>query len=66
MNIGKGVRLALVMRDMKQRDLSAATGIAESKVSLVCNSQDASTKSLRVIAKALDMRVSELVALAEG
>lgn len=65
MNTGKAVRVALAMNSMDQKELAAKVGVSVSTMSALCNGESATTKSLLRVAKALNMRLSELVALGE-
>lgn len=66
MNTGKAIRVALAQRDMKMNDLAEVLGVTAARVSVICSSKSSSTLTLKRIADALGMKVSELVELGEG
>ena len=65
MNISKSIRVALAMRELTQKQLAERLGMYESAVSQLVNRSSITTDKLKQVADALDMRVSELVALGE-
>ena len=65
MNLGKAVKVALAMKSMKQRDLAEKMGKHHVYISRLCNQEFIGMEALQNIAEALDMKVSELVALGE-
>lgn len=66
MNISKSIRVALAMRGMTQGQLAKATKIHQSNISKMMNGKySVSDSHLQVIADAVDMKVSELIALGE-
>lgn len=65
MNTGKAVKVALAMREMNQNDLALKLNMSHSVLSRICSAKSASTSTLQKIATALDMKVSELMALGE-
>lgn len=65
MNISKSIRVALAMRELTQKQLAERLGMYESSVSQLVNRSSITTDKLKQVADALDMRVSELVALGE-
>lgn len=66
MNIKKAIRLALAMADMTQKDLSIKSGLPSGHLSLIINEKRSMTlTTLSKIAKALNMKASELIALGE-
>ena len=66
MNLSKAIRVALAMKEMNQKQLAERLGMYESAMSQLINRQSITTEKLTQIADALDMKVSELVALGEG
>ena len=66
MNISKAIRVALAMKEMNQKQLAERLGMYESAMSQLINRPSITTEKLTQIADALDMKVSELVALGEG
>lgn len=65
MNVSKSIRVALAMRELTQKQLAERLGMYESAVSQLVNRSSITTDKLKQVADALDMRVSELVALGE-
>ena len=65
MNVSKSIRVALAMRELTQKQLAERLGMYESAVSQLVNRSSITTDKLKQVANALDMRVSELVALGE-
>lgn len=66
MNIPKSIRVALAMRGMTQGQLAEATKIHQSNISKMMNGKySVSDSHLQTIADAVDMKVSELIALGE-
>ena len=66
MNLSKAIRVALAMKEMNQKQLAERLGMYESAMSQLINRPSITTEKLTQIADALDMKVSELVALGEG
>ena len=65
-DFGKSIKIALVMKGMTQKELADRMGRHSVYISRVCNNPMASASTIDDVAKALDMKVSELVALGEG
>lgn len=65
MNIGKSLKVALVKRDMTQTDLAKKMNVHLQWVNKLANSDSASQASIMGLAEALDMKVSEFIALGE-
>jgi DNA-binding Xre family transcriptional regulator len=65
MNTGKAIKVALAMREMNQNDLASKLGMTAPATSQMCSRKSASIAMLSKVAKALDMKVSELMALGE-
>ncbi len=65
MDTGKAIRVALAQRGMKRDELATKLGVTSGRISVICSSASSSTVTLKRIADALDMRVSELAALGE-
>ena len=66
MNLSKAIRVALAMKEMNQKQLAERLGMYESAMSQLINRPSITTEKLTQIADALDMKVSELVALGES
>ena len=64
-NLLKAIRVALAMKEMNQKQLAERLGMYESAMSQLINRPSITTEKLGQIASALDMKVSELVALGE-
>lgn len=65
MNVSKSIRVALAMRELTQKQLAERLGMYESAVSQLVNRSSITTDKLKQVADALEMKVSELVALGE-
>ena len=65
MNLSKAIRVALAMKEMNQKQLAERLGMYESAMSQLINRSSITTEKLTQIADALEMKVSELVALGE-
>ena len=65
MNVGKSLKIALAMNGIKQSDLAAKVGMTTVWTSRLANSEKAGMGSVEMLAKALDMKVSEFLALGE-
>lgn len=65
MNVGKSLKVALAMRGMNQTQLAVKLGCTHVWISRLANSRSASMATVESLAVALDMRVSEFVALGE-
>lgn len=65
MDIRKGVMVALAQRGMKQKDLAGMVGMSQGSMSQLLGQSSCTLATLEKIATALDMKLSELVALGE-
>lgn len=65
MNVGKSLKIALVKKGMSQTELAKKMGVHDQWVSKLANSESAAQTTLVGLAAALDMKVSEFVALGE-
>lgn len=65
MNVGKSLKIALAMKGIKQSDLASKVGMTTVWISRLANSEKAGMGSVEMLAKALDMKVSEFLALGE-
>lgn len=65
MNIGKSIKIALAMRDMKQNQLAEKLDKTPRWINQLANSGSASTATIEMLAGAFDMKASEFVALGE-
>lgn len=66
MNLGKAILLMSQVRGMKQNDLAEKAGLKKNTISLIVNNKrNVSVDSLVAIAKALEVRTSGVVLLAE-
>jgi transcriptional regulator with XRE-family HTH domain len=66
MDLGKSLRVALAMKNMQQKTLAKELDINQRQISNWVASGKFSRESLANICKALDMPVSEFIALGEG
>lgn len=65
MNIGMAIKIALVKKGMKQHELADKIGVSTVYISRICNKKNVGMNAVSKIAEALDMKVSDLVALGE-
>lgn len=65
MNACKSMKIAMVKRDWNQTKMSEATGLSTTAISRLANNQNWTCDSLERISAALEMPVSEFVALGE-
>lgn len=65
MNIGKALKISLARAELTQRELARKVGVSSQYVNKVANSSCAKIDTIEQFAKALGMKASELVALAE-
>ena len=65
MHLGNAVKIALINKGVKQRELAESMGVTGVYVSRICNQESIGISSLKKIADALGMKVSELVELGE-
>lgn len=65
MHLGNAVKIALVMKGKKQVELAKELGVTTVYLSRICNQEAIGMNAIGDIARALDMKVSELVALGE-
>ncbi len=67
MDIGKSLKLALVIKELSQKELAENFQVHHQVVSRWCNSEDSgmSLTTLVGICFALDMKVSDFIALGE-
>ena len=65
MNIGKSIKVALAMRNMKQNQLAAQLRKTPRWINSLANSEGASTATIEMLASAFSMKASEFVALGE-
>lgn len=64
-NVSRAIRVALAMKGMTQKQLAERLGMYESAMSQLINRASVTTDKLSQVAEALDMKISELVALGE-
>ena len=65
MNVGKSLKMALAKRDMNQTQLAAKLKCTAVWVNRIANSRSVSMTTVESLCAALDMKVSEFVALGE-
>lgn len=65
MNIGKSIKVALAMRDMKQNQLASKMKVTPRWINGLANTEQASTSTVDKLAKAFGMKASEFIALGE-
>lgn len=66
MNVGKSLKVALAKREMKQVALAKKMGVGEVYISRLANSEHAGMGTVTKLAAAVEMTVSEFLALGEG
>lgn len=65
MNLGKAIRIAIINKGIKQRELAEKMGVSAVFISRMCNQPNVGINTLIKVASALDMKVSELVKFGE-
>lgn len=65
MNVGKSLKIALVKQGISQTDLAKKMGVHIQWVNKLANNESASQATIVGLAEALDMKVSEFIALGE-
>ena len=65
MNAAKSLRIALAMRGINQTQLAAMAGITQPSISGLAHRTNWNGESLQKIATALNMKVSDFIALGE-
>ena len=65
MNVGKSLKIALVMRGIKQVELARKLCVGEVYISRLANSDHAGMGTVSKLAKAVGMSVSEFIKLGE-
>lgn len=65
MNFRRSLKMALAQRDMTQKALAEKLGMRETSMSQLAAQTSCTGATLQKIADALDMKVSEFVALGE-
>lgn len=67
MNLGMAIKLGRVQRKIKQEELAKLIGVSTSYISLIERNQRVPTiETLENICKALNMKVSQIILLAEA
>ena len=66
MNIGRSIRIAAAMRDMRQKDFAAAAGVSTVTVTEIITGKRLCSQSvLEKLSAAAEMKCSEFIALGE-
>lgn len=65
MNVGKSIKHALVKRGINQTQLAAQMKCTQVWINRLANSRSASMATIESLAAALDMKVSDFLALGE-
>lgn len=65
MNLRKSIKVALAQRDMEQKALAEQLGMSQSSMSQLAAQESCTGATLRKLADAFGMKVSEFVALGE-
>lgn len=65
MNVGKSIKHALVKRGLNQTQLAAQMNCTRVWINQLANSRSASMSTVEQLAAALDMKVSDFLALGE-
>lgn len=66
MNVGKSIKVALAMREMKQVELARKMEVGEVYISRLANSDHAGMGTVTKLAKAVDMTVADFLKLGES
>lgn len=65
MNVGKSLKVAMAMREIKQVDMAKILKVSSVYVSRLANSEHAGIGTVSKLAKALGMSISDFIALGE-
>lgn len=65
MNLRKSIKVALAQRDMEQKTLAEQLGMSQSSMSQLAAQESCTGATLKKLAEAFGMKVSEFVALGE-
>lgn len=65
MNIKKSLAISLAMQGINQKQLAELSGVTEMTISRMANSNESTTTTIRAVCGALNMKVSEFIALGE-
>ena len=65
MNMGKGIKIALLKKGVSQKALSELLGVSNVYVNRICNQGSIGMESMKNVADALEMKLSDLIALGE-
>lgn len=65
MDLGKAIRVALAQRDMSQTDLAERMGTKGPNISLMISRGSSTTDTIKKMAEAFDMKVSDFLKLGE-
>lgn len=65
MNACSSMKIAMIKKGLNQGQLAALTGMSQAAVSRLANNQNWSCESLKRIAGAMEMKVSDFVKLGE-
>lgn len=65
MNVGKSIKVALAQRDLNQTQLAAQMKCTQVWINRLANSRSASMATVESLASALNMKVSDFLALGE-
>jgi plasmid maintenance system antidote protein VapI len=65
MNVGKSIKVALAMRDMKQKELAEVMGVKPASVSQLASQTSCTGETLGKLAAAFGMAASEFIKLGE-
>jgi len=65
MNIGKGIRKALIDAELTQVWLAKELGVSRQTINGLCNSESANLKTLIKVSTAIGLHVTDLILLGE-
>lgn len=66
MDISKSVKIALVMKEMKKKDLQEKLAVSHTTITTLCRNKECSSRMIKELADAFGMVASEFIALGES
>lgn len=65
MNVGRSIKIALIKKGMQQADLAEKMGVSKPYISQLAGKDRVGMGTIALLAIALDMKISEFIALGE-
>lgn len=65
MNVGRSIKIALIKKGMQQGDLAEKMGVTKPYISQLAGKERAGMGTVALLAIALDMKISDFIALGE-